>query len=81
MNKTDKKEIETSELTDLRQAALAGEPEGSRCTVCGKTEQGCRRDEHEFTRPIPRDTDITPVVAELKDHIRATAREEGEQDG
>lgn len=46
-------------------------PVGSRCTTCGRTERDCRRDDHEFTRPIPRDVDLEPVVAELKGLARA----------
>lgn len=60
-------------------------PVGSRCTTCGEIETRCREfwlphcdppdklDEaqgrHVFTRPIPRDVDLAPVVAELKGHI------------
>lgn len=50
-------------------------PVGSRCTVCGHIESECRRlwgREHEFTRPIPRDVDLAPVVAELKGHLTTT---------
>ena len=48
-------------------------PLGSRCTVCGLTEEACAirwAHDHEFARPRPRDVDLTPVVAELKDHVQ-----------
>jgi hypothetical protein len=46
-------------------------PVGSRCTVCGEVETRCRQlwaGDHEFTRPIPRDVDLTPVITEVKSH-------------
>ena len=50
-------------------------PIGSRCVVCSHTETDCKRlwaGDHEFTRPHPRDVDISPVVEEIKGHIAPT---------
>ena len=53
-------------------------PRGLRCTVCDNDHERCRRlwtGDHEFARPSPRDVDLSPVVAELKDHVRPTPSE------
>jgi len=61
-------------------------PVGSRCTVCGEQAARCgqlwkptgnreldgAQGRHVFASPIERDTDLAPVIAELKGHLEPT---------